>query len=110
MDLPRAAPAAIFAIASGNAFFKVLDRPRLLSMMASPGRELAITKAAQFAAHCVLIDRNAKFLSKPLNQIDHLPVHQAMHRRDRARFNSGNQSTTLLVIQAQVHSRLLAFY
>ena len=52
-------------------------------MMPRPGRELAIAHGPQFAAHRRLGQRDAKFLVKPLRQIDEPPAHHAVDRRDR---------------------------
>ena len=54
----------------GGKFFKILDRARGLGMMARPGRKLAIAHGAQFPAHGLLGDRDAKLLEKPLAKID----------------------------------------
>ena len=50
-------------------------------MMARPCRKLAEAHLAQFSAHCLLGDGDAKFLEHPLAKIDDSPTHDAMDCR-----------------------------
>src|SRR4030088_1827474 len=80
-------------------FFKILDRPHSLGMMAGTGRELAIAHGSQLPAERLLGDGDAELLEDPLRQIDQPPAHHAMDRRDRAVLDHQHNSLALGIIE-----------
>ena len=76
--------------------------------MARPGRELAITQAAQDPAQRLLADRNAKLGIDPLRQIDQPPAYHPVHRRVRTALDDPLQGCALLGIQQRQLARRLA--
>jgi xanthine/CO dehydrogenase XdhC/CoxF family maturation factor len=64
---------------AGHTFFKRLDCPGGLGMMARASRELAISHLAQHAAQRLLGDSDTELLENPLAEIDDPPAHDPMN-------------------------------
>ena len=67
--------------------------------MARPRRELTVAHLAQFSAHSLLGDGDAKFLEHPLAKIDDLPTHDAMDRRRSTVIDHFHQRGAVRVIE-----------
>ena len=68
-------------------------------MMARPRRKLAEAHLAQFSAHCLLGDGDAKFLEHPLAKIDASPTHDAMDCRRWSFLDHFHQRGAVRVIE-----------
>lgn len=64
-------------------------------MMARPRGELDVAQLPQLAPHRGLIQRDRKFVMKPLHQIDQPPANNAVDRRDGTLLDNHYERTAL---------------
>lgn len=77
-------------------------------MMAGPGCEFHVAQLSQLAPHRRLIDRDRKFIMKPLHQIDQPPTNNAVDGRDRTLLDDLDKRPALRIGQDRALAGSLA--
>lgn len=71
----------------------------VLCMMLRPGAQLHVAQLLQLAADAGLVERDGKFVIKPLGQVDQPPAHHPVNRWDGTAFDNIDQCLSLRIVQ-----------
>lgn len=97
-----------FASLLAKPLFEGLQGMFVLGMVAGPRGELDVAQLLQLAPHGGFVERDGKFVMKPLHQVDQPPANDAMDCRDRAALNDLRQRPPLGIVEDRWIARSLA--